>query len=236
MCQPWAPEYVHTHRAVRQLAIQLSSRGWDVLRFDYYGTGDSAGASTEATLEHWIDDVGAAAAELRRAAGPLDEIVLIGLRLGATLALSAAPRLEQATSLVLWEPLENGEAHLAELTEAQSRWERRGSWFDARWDQAPGNGVADLLGFPATPRFIAELKALKAWTGSVGRLQRALLLERERRSATHELHAGLAAAGIDAVHEVVPDLRIWDALGHAVALVPRASLDRVVAWCARGAV
>ena len=230
LCQPLGPEYVRTHRAFRHLAIQLANRGIDVLRFDYYGSGDSAGEATEASLERWVDDVCTAAAELRRTRA-VEEIVLVGLRLGAALALAAAPRLRDVTAIVLWEPVDDGREHLAELLESQARWERRKAWFDARWDRAAWNGTNDLLGFPATPAFLDEMRAFRAWTGAAGGMRRALLVEGESHEGTLRLRESLAGAGIDVSHEVVPDARIWNVLERASALIPRATVDRVIEWC-----
>jgi pimeloyl-ACP methyl ester carboxylesterase len=234
LCQPWGPEYVRTHRAFRQLAVQLSGRGFDVLRFDYFGSGDSAGEGTEATLERWVDDIGAAAEELRRGSD-VEELIFVGLRLGAALALVAAGRRADVASLVLWEPFEDGDAHLAELLAAQAEWERRKSWFDSGGGGGSnGGGALDLLGFPATPRFLAELKGFRAWTGKPGAIRRALLVEHEARAGSRKLQEALVGAGILVDHRVVPAPRIWDVLVRASALVPRATLDCVVDWCAKG--
>lgn len=234
LCQPLGPEYVRTHRAFRHLAVQLASRGIDVLRFDYYGSGDSAGDAAEASLERWVADVCTAAAELRRTWGA-EELVLVGLRLGAAMALAAAPRLRDATAIVLWEPIDEGRQHLAELLDSQARWERRKEWFDARSDRTAWNGTQDLLGFPATPAFLDELRAFKAWTGAAGGVRRALMVEGTSREATLRLGQSLAAAGIEVSHEVVPDARVWNVLERSSALIPRATLERVVSWCTEAA-
>src|ERR1700692_718420 len=44
LCNSFGHEYVWTHKGMRRLADELSARGIWVLRFDYRGTGDSAGA------------------------------------------------------------------------------------------------------------------------------------------------------------------------------------------------
>jgi pimeloyl-ACP methyl ester carboxylesterase len=230
LCQPLGPEYVRTHRAFRHLAIQLANRGIEVLRFDYYGSGDSAGGTTEASLERWVGDVCTAAAELRRI-GPVDELVMVGLRLGAALALAAAPRLLDVTAVVLWEPVDAGGEHLAELRDSQARWEHRKAWFDSRWEGTAWNGPEDLLGFPATPEFVEELRTFRAWAGVAGGLRRALLVEAEGREGTRRLGDALARTGIDVSHAVVPDARIWNVLQRASALIPRATVERVIEWC-----
>ena len=50
LCHPWGQEYLHAHRSLRKLGDLLAAAGFDVLRFDYFGTGDSAGDLPEASL------------------------------------------------------------------------------------------------------------------------------------------------------------------------------------------
>jgi alpha/beta superfamily hydrolase len=88
LCYPAPQEYMRTHWAMRRLATLLSQRGFHVLRFDYYATGDSAGESSEAALGTWSRDIGLAASELRDVAG-VGTVSAVGLRLGATLAAQA---------------------------------------------------------------------------------------------------------------------------------------------------
>ena len=68
----------------------LAASGWDTLRFDYYGTGDSAGDLIEANLGGWEKDIEWAIEEARATSGA-NRVALIGLRLGANLAASAGP-------------------------------------------------------------------------------------------------------------------------------------------------
>jgi pimeloyl-ACP methyl ester carboxylesterase len=105
LCNPVGNEYIHAHRTMRNLASRLSKAGYHVLRFDYYGTGDSAGDSDKGNPDRWCDDIGVAMSELRDMTGAT-KITLIGLRLGANLAARVSVRDPlQIESLVLWEPL-----------------------------------------------------------------------------------------------------------------------------------
>lgn len=117
VCPPIAQEHVRTHWALRQLAQALSRAGFHVFRFDWFGTGDSAGSLEEATLDRWVLDAEAAAAELRDTSG-LRKISVVGLRLGASIAALAARRVKPR-ALLLWDPVADGARYLADLDALQ---------------------------------------------------------------------------------------------------------------------
>src|SRR5271154_7362651 len=94
LCNSWGSEYVNAHRAMRFLARRLCAAGFDTFRFDYFGSGDSGGETTEAELDGWKNDIVIAAQELKDMSGA-PRMVLIGLRLGATLVVEAAPRVRE---------------------------------------------------------------------------------------------------------------------------------------------
>ncbi len=113
LCYPFGQEYMRAHRANRQLAMLLAKQGFHVLRFDYQGTGNSAGLLAEATVEVWINNIQAAAEELKETAG-IDHLHLVGLRLGALLGAKACQDLS-IDRLVLWDPVNSGSAYEDEL-------------------------------------------------------------------------------------------------------------------------
>ena len=82
LCYPLGQEYMRAHRAFRQLAMLLARRGFHVLRFDWFGTGDSAGAGEEGSIARWLEDARTAIDELKDTAG-VTRVSLVGLRLGA---------------------------------------------------------------------------------------------------------------------------------------------------------
>jgi pimeloyl-ACP methyl ester carboxylesterase len=148
---------MRSHRAFRQLTTLLTRGGYHVLRFDYGGTGDSAGEGEAQTLEQWTDDVSTAIEELRDTAG-LDQVTVVGLRLGAALALQAAARGGSGgvgvDRLVLWDPVADGERWLAEVLPA-------GVEATARELSAPGgSGVVGVSGFPLPLALFQELRTL----------------------------------------------------------------------------
>jgi len=105
LCHPMGNEQVFAYRTMRQLAARLVRTGFHVLRFDYFGTGDSYGDTGEGDLASWCEDIETAIEELKDMTGAT-KINLAGLRLGANLsARVAAHRSKEINKLVLWEPL-----------------------------------------------------------------------------------------------------------------------------------
>jgi exosortase A-associated hydrolase 2 len=107
ICNPFGMERTNAHRLNFEWAGALARAGNWVLRFDYRGTGDSAGAFEDFTIHDYLDDIGTAVAELERLSGSTCT-GLAGLRLGAGLAAGFAGRRRPDLALVMWEPVIDG--------------------------------------------------------------------------------------------------------------------------------
>jgi pimeloyl-ACP methyl ester carboxylesterase len=117
-CYPFGQEYMRAHRPLRQLANNLAEMGYHVLRFDYRGSGDSAGTMTGITPQDWINDTLLAIKELRDIAA-LDSVALIGLRLGSLIATAAAGKCRDISKLVLWDSIIDGKDWVQQLLAGQ---------------------------------------------------------------------------------------------------------------------
>jgi uncharacterized protein len=157
LCYPAGQEYMRAHRAFRQLAILLSKAGFPVLRFDYFGTGDSNGESEEASMEQWADDVGTAIQELKDNAA-VERVSLVGLRIGATLAARAQERRPDVASVVLWDPVVDGAAYFREIiATAESAGATIRYPDEVRDPEAP----VGIFGYPWTGRLRRDLDAVR---------------------------------------------------------------------------
>src|SRR6202041_1898040 len=115
VCQPFGYEAICAHRGMRAFAESIAAAGMPALRFDYFGTGDSAEIDPQADqLQIWTQDVLAAAREIRLRTG-VRHVCLLGFRLGALLATLAASQGNAVSALVVVSPIITGRRYLREL-------------------------------------------------------------------------------------------------------------------------
>jgi pimeloyl-ACP methyl ester carboxylesterase len=167
VCGPHGQEAVRAHRMLRVLAERLSRLGFDVLRFDPYGTGDSAGDDEELELLGWQRDLVQASQELSRRSAGRSQIWL-GFRLGATVACRAAVAATSGrpASLLLVEPVFEGQAYLDGLAFATVQLlEASMSIKNPAWRlglrQAPQLWQQEAVGFGLGPELHAQLRTMK---------------------------------------------------------------------------
>lgn len=165
MGRPFGHEAIRSQRIYRVLADRLARQGHWVLRFDWHGTGDSAGDDADVRLARWSDDLRAAQCELAHHAGARPQCWLAA-RLGATaalLALCGAGPLP--ASVLLWDPVLDGAAYLASLRVAHVQ--TLEGYFqlpDPSWRRAleadPEAFVDEAIGFAIDPELRREVLAV----------------------------------------------------------------------------
>ena len=112
LCNPFGQEAIRTHRLFRVLAIRLAKAGIHVLRFDYFGTGDSAGDDDQADLQGWCADIQMAHEELVRLSGSA-KVTWVASRLGVVAAIQALGQsARSAQHLVVWDPVVEAPAYV----------------------------------------------------------------------------------------------------------------------------
>ena len=214
LCYPLGQEYMRSHRAFRQLANLLSRRGYHVLRFDWYGTGDSMGEGEEVRVAHCLADVGTAIEELEANAG-VERVSLVGLRLGASFALMAGAGRPDVERIVLWDPVVDGAALLASLLGGRE----------------PGpDEVVGALGFPLAPALRRELAALSLTTLREPVVERISLLVSAEQPEYQKLAQAWRAAGVRFDYECIPSGGNWNEVDNfGSALVPQELIGGIVA-------
>jgi uncharacterized protein len=156
MCPPLGQDLIRCHRLYRQLAQSLAEEGMAVLRFDYYGTGDSAGDSAEVDWDRCVSDAATAAAELRRRAG-VDRVIAFGARLGGSVALTAAER-ARFSEVIAWDPVLDGDSYVAELDAMQAALREDAGRFNR--PRSYGDVAEQWLGFDIGKTLRRQLSAL----------------------------------------------------------------------------
>jgi pimeloyl-ACP methyl ester carboxylesterase len=232
LCYPFGREYLRAHRAVRELANELSRSGFHGLRFDYFGCGDSEGEASEGTVEEWVSNVGTAVEELEEATGSR-ELSAAGLRLGATLAAlsTAAPRARRLRSLALWDPIVVGARYLEELEALQRSWALDHPGFSATKDSSE---APEILGFPLTPGLRNALEGIDLRNLRLPAERILIVTGGEDRDAA-ELAEALARDG-EVTRAVVPSSQFWlrqEGIDHAV--VPTETVRAISSWFDGGA-
>jgi len=229
LCYPFGQEYIRVHRSYQQLARRLSDAGFHVMRFDFFGAGDSFGESDEVTLAQWIKDLGLAAEELEDTA-EVDTVSLVGLRLGASVAALAASNKKRFHNMILWEPVISGAEYIAELHAMQRKWLKDQLDKPGR-DKWAVNGM-ESIGFPVPSALQEELRRLNLLDVTPKLSGKGLILARDSYSGLKELlEQRMQAEGSEAELKIQYAPAVWlreERLENT--LVPRESLDTIVKW------
>ncbi|WP_431858110.1 alpha/beta fold hydrolase [Azospirillum sp.] len=223
LCGPLGLEAYCTHRAWRALAERLAAAGLPTLRFDYPGTGDSRGGDDDAArVRAWINGVHAAVRWMTDTL-QLQEVALVGTRLGAALAAEAAAERGGVDRLVLLAPC-SGAAFAAEVR-AMAR---------LAGAPQPDPDALEFNGFRLSAQTLADLKALDPVRLASAPAPRALLLARTDVRDAALLAGYLSGLGVAVDEEPFAD---YAALMRSVerGVVPEAPLERVAAWLAADA-
>lgn len=226
ICNPLGYESISAHRSIRHIALAASARGVPALRFDYDGTGDSAGDDKDADrVNAWIESIRHAVVTLQNYSG-VQSVCLLGIRLGATLGLLAAENLPAVTDIVLVSPVVEGRRYLRELralaiTSASQ---------PDRAEQAQSADVQGAAGFvttAATREGLSQIHLIRGGPRIAPR--RVLLLERDDLPADGSLAQKLSQLGSEVAREAFA--------GHAEMMrdahetvVPTRMISRVLDW------
>lgn len=228
MCAPYGHEALTTHRAWRAFAERLSGLGLPTLRFDYPGTGDSAGGEEDpGRPAAWIGGIRDAVAYLRATAG-VETVTLVGLRLGGLLAVFAARDLDGVEALVLLAPAASGRAFVQELRAMALLT----SWPEGAPSPVSAVGI-DSAGFRLTSAAADDLQALDPALLEGLSVPRVLLIDGAAARRPSRLAERLRTFGARVTEEPFPDHpAVMASVQRRTSSFP--SLDRVAAWVAGG--
>lgn len=215
LCPPFGQEYIRSHRTCRILATRLSDVGHDVLRFDYYGTGNSAGDDRDVSLSGAVEDTLLGVEEVCDMAG-VRRVTLVGLRTGALVARLAAGNADAVDRLVLWDPVTDARAYVR----------------DSIAEGAPigPDGDREAQGFVFARRFQEELSSIEATEPAAAPSEVLVAVCRDGPEHAH-LVESLTASGSDVEYAVFDDPPSWTETENlGVGAVPVNLLKRIVEW------
>ncbi len=162
---PFAEEMNKSRRMLALQARALNRLGYGVLLFDFYGTGDSQGDFSQATVDIWRGDLRAVLAWLRQQG--TERISLLALRFGALLTSdfvhTAGASLE---AIVLWQPVISGEGMMTQFLRLRVAAGITGSNADKESTQglrarlAQGEAI-EVAGYTLAPALAAAIDAIR---------------------------------------------------------------------------
>lgn len=234
LVQPFMEERKDAHASLRELACSLAARRVPALRFDLYGTGDSEGDWSDATLAAWLDNIHDAVALVRAEAGA-SEVVLAGLRFGATLAALAAPH-AGVERVALVQPVVRGEEYvremlLAHLTAEMVLHRKVGTTRETLLAELDAGRSVNLFGYHLTPAQAAAIRAVDLSRALAESTLRALVVEvcrTETARQSPDVKAVVAALGPRGHHLRV--VEPWSLVAEGKVQVTRAeNVNRAIA-------
>ena len=232
LCYPIGQEYMRVHRTYVELARSLAASGHCVLRFDYFGCGDSAGETASGSLEHWRENIREAIRELR-ARTAVSTVCLLGSRAGANLVLDIGAGHSEVTGMVLWEPILDGAAYLADLQRAHHRLLDSNAVLDGYEQHPLANGVLELVGFPFTKTLHDEVAAIDLLAGGpCAAMPDSLVLAHAHKPALERFAAAQPGGTTD--YTVVDETdAIWlKADDQNKGAIPAHAIQAIVSWIA----
>jgi alpha-beta hydrolase superfamily lysophospholipase len=214
IAQPLGYEYWSCHRSLRTLAETLARAGWHVLRFDWDGTGDSAGAADDPDrVAAWRASLTHAVSEMRNTG--IQHIAFLGVRLGATFALLDAAALG-VDEVVACAPVLSGKRFVKEL--------KLLGIVDP--EHAGRVMYAGLVVDPDTAADLANIELLKETPQAVSRT----LLVMRSESTHDRLSASLGAGGHNVDTLVCDEMRSMLDVPSEDATLPVGFIPPILEW------
>jgi dienelactone hydrolase len=234
LVNPVGDDALRAHRPLRHLKARLVEAGFAVLRFDFHGTGDSHGDERDPDrVRTWLCDIGLALAELRRRSGATS-VDVVGLRLGATLALAAAATDDDIDGVVAWGPYACGadfHRDATRLFKLHRMLEPAG--FSGGPSSRPDGEEA--FGFLLTHETIAQLSTLDVRALGRAPAKRVLVLgDGSNARGEEEICARLTTLGVATERRVVPrSMQALVDIPHKARL-PEEAIGTTVTWLCTG--
>lgn len=232
LCGTFGYEDMSSHRSLRMLAQQLAAQGSACLHFDQVGTGDSADAlmsdarhnsALVGGMAAWPAAIGQAIDHLKQVTG-VKQVVVVALRLGASMACLAAQGRDDVLALAALAPVLRGKAYvreakvLGQVTRARTGME-----------PADASGNLEFGGYVLSTEDVRFLQGIDLANCALPRVPHVLLLERDDMELDPAWAEQWRASGAAVAQVVLPGYHAMMQVPH-VSVPPHAILDHVADW------
>jgi alpha-beta hydrolase superfamily lysophospholipase len=191
LCSPSGYEAICTHRSYRSFAESAAARGFPALRFDYDGTGDSAGHALDPDrVGHWLRSITMAIETLKAHTG-VERVCLFGVRVGASLAAKASAGRSDIHAMIAFAPVVKVSSYLREIRALSlSR-----PQVPPPAELAVDPELQEAAGFATTPETRAALATIDLLKLDAAPAPHVLLLERDDLTPSDAWPQRLASQG-----------------------------------------
>lgn len=154
-CPPFGQEHVRLYRALHESALRMSRSGFDVLRFEFSGTGNSLDPDDAICIDMWHEDLIAAVNKVIELS-TFSTTSMFAIRMGTVVALHHSNHQPAFRQLALFDPILSGADYVAELDTLHTNMCEQSNKF-----LHPSGKLAltdsELAGHSVTPELLGDL-------------------------------------------------------------------------------
>lgn len=222
-CHPLFEERKSAGRVMVEMARALCADGFAVATFDYRGCGDSPGEFREFSVPDWLADIGAALDFIKQRS-PAAPVGLLGVRLGAALALQTAANRSDIAFAVLWEPAVNGRQYIEQelrkkLIKEMMTFGKGRQTRESLLKTLEQGGEVDFDGYPITAKLYRDLCGIDLAAVADRFRKRSLIAHITSQSAPAkpmaQLYDALQQAGSVCDVRIINEPPFWNLIGIA---------------------
>ncbi len=213
-CPPFGEEMAATYERFARWGKELADRGFAVLRYHPYGTGESDGSFSDFTLKSAFADV-AATVECLRERARVKRVGIFGLRFGGSVAAygggEACPDF-----LLLWSPIISLRLYVHELLRLRLTHElvRRGSdrptiTTQEMIQELEAGQCVDLLGYELSPELYRQMVASPPWPDKACAPEVFWLARAAEKVQTMPIVEGWRSPDAEINFKFVPERAFW---------------------------
>ena len=159
----------------------------------------------------------------------IENVCLVGLRLGGTLSILSGIESSKIDSIALWDPVISGKSYSRELKilhQGMLRYAHVQSKHHVNDEP-----YTEILGFPYTDGLCTEIEKLDLLSNEQKPAKKILIIESNEEVSQLQLNAHLKSLGVSVeyIHEPTPQLWIWEEAFGKVR-VPHQILQSIISW------